>query len=142
MISGAWWGFLRHRLRSFNLFAVLHRGIETGPPARMTRSPRLVYLNEQAITVTVDSEVYKLLGMTTCRPLNPEFLSGPRPIGRLTTRKRTGNTLDIHPCHHQDLTRGRILGNCRDQPCLVKFECRWIKRNGAKTFATAALRTI
>ena len=96
-----------------------HRSVEACAIARMAGGACRFDAGEQAIGVAVVAKLDERLRIATRLPFMPELLAAARVEPRRVLLERQCNRLCIHPCHHEDLPRMRILHNAWNKALLV-----------------------
>lgn len=82
----------------------------------------LIDKHQQAIPITINPQLDQLLDVARAFALNPERLTGTRPISDLARGKCLRDRFGIHPGHHQHLARVMILRDGRNQTIGVIFQ--------------------
>ena len=93
--------------------------VDPSPEARsitlVASAPHLARPDEQDVGIAIDVDRLDHLDVPRSSPLVPRRLPRPRIEMGLPGRQRLSDRGFVHPCHHQDFARLRILDDRRDQ---------------------------
>ncbi len=95
------------------------RRVEAAVMTGMAGRSHLNDLRQHGVAVAVNRERLDILHMPAGFSLHPERLPAPREIGHPPRIKRPAETLLVHPRHHQDFVRARVLHDARNQSAVI-----------------------
>ncbi len=87
----------------------------------------LIDCQKQAIAITINTEINKLLSVATSGAFDPKLLARSRPIGDFSGRQCARYCFNVHPRHHQHLTCCCILGDGRDKTRIIVPQSGWVE---------------
>ena len=114
-------GINRHPLCLIAL--ALQLAIKAAFATRMTGNlTNLFHAEQNNIAVAVQTQVADMLHMAGFLAFAPQALAGTRPVHGTAGADGLLQGLLIHPGDHQDLARGLVLRNRRDQTLFIKAD--------------------
>ena len=102
----------------------------------MAGGPGLPHNGQQAIAITIHTQVDQFLNMSGALSLDPEFLPGPAPIGNPACLECPAHSIGIHPGQHEHFPIFFRLRDNRQQSHFIKRQRRRIKSHLIFPFAT------
>ena len=121
-------------IHNFQALALSDPPEETRAIPLVARAALLAHLDQEHIRIAVDADGVDELHVPRGSTLVPERPARSRIKMRLPGFERRGQSLAVHPCHHEDLARFRILHDGRNQAIRIPFQQGHQRRLARKGF--------